>query len=75
MSGSHRTRTSAAGMGADIHCTRAGYTLTLLRMDGAFPVLAADGRRPLRWHRLDEVLAYLGENFGVLSAIHLNLHE
>jgi len=75
MSDFRRTRTTAAHIGADIHRTRAGYTLTLLRKEGAFPVLAADGRQPLRWRRLDGVMAYLGENFGALSAIRLNLHE
>lgn len=61
--------------GVDVHRTRHGYTLTLHRKEGAFPVLAPNGRLPMRWQRLDGALAYATEHFGAFSAIRLNLDE
>lgn len=71
----NRAATARALVGADVHRTRHGYTLTLHRKDGVFPVLAANGRQVQRWRRLDGALAYLAKNFAALSAIRLNLDE
>ncbi|MCL1635949.1 hypothetical protein M2650_15100 [Luteimonas sp. SX5] len=72
---SERSLPTSVRFGVDVHRTRNGYTLTLHREEGAFPVLAANGRRLMRWRRLDDALAYATEHFGVLSAIRLNLDD
>lgn len=60
---------------ADVHRTRRGYTLVLRREDVAYPVLAANGTQPMRWRRLETVLAFLAENYGRPGAVRLNLDE
>lgn len=62
-------------VGADVHRTRKGYTLILHRKGGKYPVLGIDGREPEQWQDLDKALAYLVENFGVLSRIQLKLQD
>lgn len=75
--GGSRTRAIVARtlVGVDVHRTRDGYTVTLHRKEGGFPVLTANGRQLQRWRRLDGALAYLAKNFAALSAIRLNLDE
>lgn len=60
---------------AEVYRSRYGYTLILHRPDGAFPVLAADGRRLMRWRRLEAALAFMAERIGKPGAIRLNLYE
>lgn len=72
---SARTLPACVRLSVDVHRTRNGYTLTLHRKEGVFPVLAANGRQPMRWQRLDGALAYATEHFGALSAIRLNMDE
>lgn len=62
-------------VGADVHRTRKGYTLTLHREGGKYPVLGVDGREPKQWQNLDKALAFLVENFGVLPRIQLKLQD
>ncbi len=62
-------------VGADVHRTRKGYSLTLHRKEGKYPVLSVDGREPEQWQDLDKALAFLVENFGVLSRIQLKLQD
>jgi hypothetical protein len=59
----------------DITRTRKGYTLTLHRREGVFPVLAVGGREPRRWQNLDTAMDFLTRNFGVVTPIHLTLAE
>lgn len=68
-------RVAPAHVGVEVHRTHNGYTLTLHRKEGVFPVMAANGRQLMRWRRLDSALAYAAKHFDALSAIRLNLDE
>lgn len=64
-----------AFVGARIHRTSTGYTLVLHRKAGRFPVLDVDGAHPKRWRDLDQVLAFLVDQYGVTSSIQLKLDD